>query len=311
MRRFLISVIVTTIIATLVLSACVFAEDFTYKYSADFAPLSEFYSQDFEEVEVSEDFVSADYPTFENGHVYGFFSFLHPGSPVKITDQNPITGTKSIVFKDFLDTRTWMIHAVIPFDSSAYAMEFSIRVDSMPENGGRFALKITDINSAERDNEDSSNPILYIQKVEGKLGLYNLSNKLLAELEVGKAYSIVVACDLETTDYYVFLDGNYIPESHSEFNVEFAQLSAFRFDILGEGIQVTLDDLCIDGCLIKRIATATPTPAPTQAPTTAPTQAPTAAPTQAPAEEGGCGSSAAVVQIMLILGTALIIKKRK
>ena len=137
------------------------------------------------------------------------------------------------------------------------------------------------------------------------------TKKLLAELEVGKAYSIVVACDLETTDYYVFLDGNYIPESHSEFNVEFAQLSAFRFDIFGEGIQVTLDDLCIDGCLIKRIATATSTPAPTQAPTTAPTQAPTAAPTQAPAEEGGCGSSAAVVQIMLILGTALIIKKRK
>ena len=58
--------------------------------------------------------------------------------------------------------------------------------------------------------------------------------------------------------------------------------------------------------------TEVPTPVPTQAPTAAPTKAPEA--TKAPATEekdGGCGSSAALAQIMLVLGAAVVIKKRK
>lgn len=63
-----------------------------------------------------------------------------------------------------------------------------------------------------------------------------------------------------------------------------------------------------------------PTPAPTQVPTATPeatevpaTEVPaTDAPTEAPAKkDGGCGSSSAVAQVMLILGAALIIKKKK
>ena len=57
----------------------------------------------------------------------------------------------------------------------------------------------------------------------------------------------------------------------------------------------------------------TATPAPTEVPTPAPaTEAPKA--TEAPAEEkeeGGCGSSMAIAQIMLVLGAAVVIKKRK
>ena len=62
-------------------------------------------------------------------------------------------------------------------------------------------------------------------------------------------------------------------------------------------------------------------PKPTKVPATAaPTEAPaTSAPTQAPAtdapaeekEEGGCGSSMAIAQVMLILGAAVVLKKRK
>lgn len=60
-------------------------------------------------------------------------------------------------------------------------------------------------------------------------------------------------------------------------------------------------------------ATQAPTTAPTQAPTTAPTTAPTKAPTKVPAaeEESGCGSSAMIAQVMLVLGAAVILKKRK
>lgn len=312
LRKTVISIIVTIIVSISVLSIGVTAadEDVTYKYSPDFAPLSELFYQDFEESEVNAEPITSGYPQYANAHIYGFFSFIVDGSKVKVTDENPISGDQSLVLSDFLDARTWMIHTLTTFDSSAYSVEFKVRIDSMPEEGGRFALKITDLNSVERDNEDSGNPIIYFQTVEGKLGLYNLTNKHLADLEIGKTYSITVACDLETTDYYVFVDGEYLADSKSEFNVEFSTLSAIRFDILGEGIQVTLDDLCMDGGLIKKVSTATP--APTQAPTTAPTAAPTQAPTQAPADsEGGCGSSVALAQIMMIMGAALIIKKRK
>lgn len=69
------------------------------------------------------------------------------------------------------------------------------------------------------------------------------------------------------------------------------------------------------------VPTATPDPNATQAPTQAPaTQAPTQVPateapkaTDAPAkeEEGGCGSSMAIAHAMLILGAAVIMKKKK
>jgi hypothetical protein len=49
------------------------------------------------------------------------------------------------------------------------------------------------------------------------------------------------------------------------------------------------------------------TPAPTKAPVTNPPAA-----TEAPkSEDGGCGSSSAIAQVMLILGAALVIKKKK
>lgn len=59
--------------------------------------------------------------------------------------------------------------------------------------------------------------------------------------------------------------------------------------------------------------TTAPTTAPTAAPTVAPTTAPTTAQTEAPAEEksSGCGSASGIAQVMLILGAALIIKKKK
>lgn len=62
-------------------------------------------------------------------------------------------------------------------------------------------------------------------------------------------------------------------------------------------------------------ATPTPTPVPTETPkaTTAPTQVPLDA-TRVPAttnNDKGCGSSSAVAQVMLVLGAALIIKKKK
>ncbi|MBE7067360.1 MAG: carbohydrate-binding protein [Ruminococcaceae bacterium] len=53
------------------------------------------------------------------------------------------------------------------------------------------------------------------------------------------------------------------------------------------------------------------TEVPTAAPTLAPTENPTQAPTEAPTEEKSCGSSSAIAQVMLILGVALIIKKKK
>lgn len=317
LRKTFISIIVAIIVSVFVLSigATAADEDATYKYSPDFAPISELFYQDFEESEVNTEPITSGYPQYANSHLYGFFSFIVDGSKVKVTDENPISGDQSLVLSDFLDARTWMIHTLTTLDSSAYSVEFKVRIDSMPEEGGRFALKITDLNSVERDNEDSGNPTIYFQTVDGKLGLYNLTNERLADIEIGKTYSITVACDLETTDYYLFIDGEYLAGSKSEFNVEFSTLSAIRLDILGEGIQVTLDDLCMDGGLIKKITESIP--AHTQAPTAAPTQAPTTAPTQAPAteapaeDEGGCGSSVALAQIMMIMGAALVIKKKR
>ncbi|MBE7067014.1 MAG: hypothetical protein E7385_05630 [Ruminococcaceae bacterium] len=63
------------------------------------------------------------------------------------------------------------------------------------------------------------------------------------------------------------------------------------------------------------VATEEPTEAPTEAPTEEPTEAPaTEVPsTEAPKKDdkGGCGSSSAIAQVMLVLGAALIIKKKK
>lgn len=58
-------------------------------------------------------------------------------------------------------------------------------------------------------------------------------------------------------------------------------------------------------------ATQAPTTAPTQAPTTAPSQAPTTAPTTAPGSKSGCGSSAVIAHVMLILGAGVILRKKK
>lgn len=56
-----------------------------------------------------------------------------------------------------------------------------------------------------------------------------------------------------------------------------------------------------------------PTVEPTVAPTEAPTEAPTAAPTKAPAkeEEGGCGSSAVIAHVAMILAACVVLKKKR
>lgn len=69
--------------------------------------------------------------------------------------------------------------------------------------------------------------------------------------------------------------------------------------------------------MYNAIAADEPTPKPTAVPTAtpnvtaAPTEAPTVAPSKAPESKGGCGSSAAIAQVLLVLGAALIIKKHK
>lgn len=288
---------------------CIRAEGATgdcYKYTREDTQLSQIVYEDFEDFNESSDFIAADYPKDGADYTYGLFSFLCPGTKAKLIKEDPLSDYASIVFKDFLDARTWMIHTTTEFDSAAYVMEFKLRIDDMPNTGDRFSFKITDVNSKEKDNEDPGNPIIYFANAEGKIGLYNQDNTLLKEVEKGSVYSVAVACDVGTSDYYVFIDGTYVPGSKATFNVEFAQLSAFRFDIAGEGVTVTLDDIVADGCKVEKIespaeptasagptASAEPTDAtesllPTQGPATETTG--TTVPTGAPSTEANSSS---------------------
>lgn len=115
--------------------------------------------------------------------------------------------------------------------------------------------------------------------------------------------------------------------AHSEYtyiNFEDDGEYEIEFVLTQDGINLKLPvvrfyDVVMPGQTLEPTAEPTATPAPTEAPTEVPTEAPTEVPateapkaTEAPAEEeGGCGSSVAIAQIMLILGAAVVLKKRK
>lgn len=91
-----------------------------------------------------------------------------------------------------------------------------------------------------------------------------------------------------------------------ELDIESSMVSGFDSSVAGEQeLTITYEEQTFTYKVnVKAASTAAPTTVPTTAPTTAPT-------TEPDGNKGGCGSSAAIAQVMLVLGAALIIKKRK
>jgi len=328
MKKICVAILSMIMLLTVTGIMTVGAEGDTYTYERNEDILSEAVYQDFEDLEPMEDYATTKHEADVTGRVYGFFSHVSGGGSVMITNENPITGDQSIRFKDLLDARRWTIDAEAEFDADAYVLEFKIRIDDMPA-GGKFAVKISDVNSKEHDNEGADGPILSIKNVDGKIGLYNLSDKLLTEVEANKVYTVAIVCETLSSDYYVFLDGKYIPDSKAKFNVEFAQLTAFRFDLSGTGTIITMDDIVADGCEVGKgsgsTAEATSTPEATEAPTKAPTSAATVTPkpaTPAPTNtadsdsDGGfptwaIAAIAAGVVVIVAVVVVVVVKKKK
>ena len=256
------------------------AEGETYKFTKNEETMSMTYYQDFEDQEVMEDYAKTHKAEVEGGDIYGIYSFIGTGNSVMVTNDDPISGEQSVRYKDSLDARIWSIQDKGPLDSEtgAYVIEFMIRVDNMPDNG-QFTVKISDKNSPEKDSEGNANPILTFKKADGKLGMFNLTNKLVTNLEEKKAYTVSIVCEVETKDYYIFLDNNYVADSKAVFNVEFSQPSAVRMDLSGTGSIITMDEFYFDGCEISTTqggSTAEPTATATATATAAPTATATA-----------------------------------
>ena len=143
------------------------AEDESYTYERYDDLLADVIYQDFEDLEAMEDYATGDFApyTIEGSGAFGFFSYCNGSSSLMVTNENPISGDQSLMIKDFLDGRKWSIDQAAPFDGDAYVVEFKIRIDAMPA-GGKFAFKVSDVNSPEKDSESESGPILSFKNVE-------------------------------------------------------------------------------------------------------------------------------------------------
>lgn len=194
----------------------------------------------------------------------------------------------------------------------------------MTQENGQFNVKISDVNSNEKDNESPDNPILSFRNEKGEIGLYNLSDVLVSELEANKVYSMAIVCQTLSTDYFIFLNEKYVGKY--EFNVEFERLSSLRFDLSGTGTVITIDDILVDGCELSNgasEATEVPTQEPTKAPTTAAAATATVKPapatsTSAPSdteEDSGFPTWAivaiAVSAVVVIAVVVVIVAKKK
>ncbi len=300
-------------------------ETYTYERNEDI--ISEVIYQDFEDLDSMDDYTTK-HEAAPGENLYGFFSHVSGGGSVMITNDTPIEGEQSIRFKDLLDARRWTIDQQVEFDADAYVMEFKIRLDNMASDG-KFTIKLTDVNSPEKDSENSANPILSFKNVADKIGLYDLGDKLVSELEANKVYSVAVVCETLSQNYYVFLDGKFMEKA--EFNVEFSALSAFRFDLSGTGTVITMDDILVDGCEIKKGGSAEGTPTaeatevPTKEPSTATASGTSATPTPKPApatstnnpsnEDGGFPTWAIIAiaagAVVIIAAVVVIVVKKK
>ena len=291
------------------------AEDESYTDERYDDLLADVIYQDFEDLEAMEDYATGDFApyTIEGSGAFGFFSYCNGSSSLMVTNENPISGDQSLMIKDFLDGRKWSIDQAAPFDGDAYVVEFKIRIDAMPA-GGKFAFKVSDVNSPEKDSESESGPILSFKNVDGTLGLYNFADKLVAELETERVYSVAVVCETLSTDCFLFLDGEYVPDSKAEFSAEFAQPSAFRFDLRGSGTIIALDDLVADGCEVDKVGGATPTPEATEAPTESQTASsatatpkPAAATSPAADSDRRAGGFPTWAVVLIVVGVVVIV----
>jgi hypothetical protein len=266
MKKICVTILSIAMLFTMTGIISVAAKD-SYTYVRNEDIISEIVYQDFEDLEPMEDYATSNHKP-DQSDAYGFYSFVGNGSNVMVTDDKPISGDQSLRCKDTLDARKWSIYQ-LEFDADAYVMEFKIRIDDMPA-GGKFNVKISDVNSNEKDNESPDNPILSFRNEKGEIGLYNLSDVLVSELEANKVYSMAIVCQTLSTDYFIFLNEKYVGKY--EFNVEFERLSSLRFDLSGTGTVITIDDILVDGCELSNgasEATEVPTQEPTKAPTTA------------------------------------------
>lgn len=225
--------------------------------------------QDFEEMEAMEDYTSNHVKDPATDHIYGIFSFMMGSGGARITDQNPLSGDHSLQIKQGMDARRWTINGAA-LNGESYAFECLLRIDSVPD---KFTIKLTDINSPDHDNETEADPTLtFRKKDDGKIGIYNLKGTELTAIEINKSYKLTLVCEVESDNYYLFLDEKYVENSKSTFNVEFKAPSAIRIDTAGAEFVVTFDDIAVDACSIKNTA-AKPTKEPAAEQTNKPTPA--------------------------------------
>ncbi len=293
-------------------------ESYTYELYGD-----AILEQDFEEQEAMEDYTTNHEKDPLTDHFYGVFSFIAGGGGAMITDQNPISGDHSLQLRRANDARRWGINGA-SLTGEAYAFEFMLRVDGVPD---KFTIKISDENSPERDSESDANPVLSFKKTEdGKIGVHNVEDTQITVLELNKAYMLTVVCEVESNNYYLFLDGKYVENSKSTFVVEFKSPSALRIDTAGADAIVTFDDMVFDACSIEKAA-AKPTAEPTAEATSTPTPVDatsTPKPAQATPTSGAAGSDsssdfptwavisiAAGVVIIAAVVVIVIVKKKK
>ncbi len=208
-------------------------------------------------------------------------------------------------------------------DSDKYAAKvgFAMSFDASDDTKDEIVIYVIDkdykitaqyIHELPNDALATWHKITYIDDTNGTIKFYCNNNELIATMKLSE-----IKDDFYTKAVIYNAAGEEVASTANAFINTYSNwnLASLNPGILGldNWAVVPYDfDAAIDDP-INTTPEPTATPAPTEVPTPAPaTEAPKA--TDAPAEEkeeGGCGSSMAIAQIMLVLGAAVVIKKRK
>lgn len=284
--------------------------------------------EDFENMQETEGFVSASSGDFASPIST---SFINSNTFLKVGKDEVLDSGKSLFIKDFADMRWWSL-SLVPDD--CLALSFNAKISKI---GDYFSLCVTEAELVEETSNESEGGVvvrIVNSDTAGEFSLLNRDGKKAAVLKADTEYTVTVLFQLDSDEYYIFLNDEYLENGTAAFAGEVTRLTAFRFDMRGgeDTGEVVLDDVCVDTCSLKKISGEEPTEAPTEEPTTAPTEAPAnktdAAPTDADKdgsaaatekvddgqkEKSGCGSiiGGGFAAATIMLGAAVLLKKRK
>ncbi len=262
-------------------------------------------------------------------------SFIEDSSLCKIVaGEEALSGEQSFVNKGYLDARIWSLSLIEGVGDYVF-VECKFKPINF-EGTGAFAFCFCEPDVPASQSEGNGGWIYKVQKKEDKIVCINRAQKVMAELEEGKTYTLAAAFTLGDRYYDFFVDGVRVAEKNKWIG-DVNGLDAFRIDSFGPGwdqdaaiavnpFEFALDDIIVTyGDIVTKaeyFATPEPTPEPTATPepTDEPTKAPeaTEAPTFAPkdnksGEKKGCKSvvvSSVAIAAVALLGAVAVLKKR-